>query len=299
MDFGINSLSYYTQTSYEKAYNSNNTTNSVNDVTGFEVGDRSNTNKVEGSGPPPPGGKAGKAGGGNTSGMGISSQLDEEDSEFLEDYSDIFSNFKELLTEINSDSNSSIFSTSLVSDDEEDDSIYKVDEDTLYDTLSDIVDAYNDSLDLLDDNYDSGTAVKSTLEGLTSLNYSANELSSVGISFDDNGYMNLDEDSFSDNYENNYDALEEGITGRNGLYSTLDKQVNKALTTSSFALVNKNIMKNSKSSMTMSSFMDDSDDSDYSNDFSEQLKLAELFSSYGSNNSSSYSGVGLLLNMQA
>lgn len=320
MDFSISNLSFNNQISYKDAYSYNkvddvNSIDNVNSVSNFEVGNSSSatsTNKVKGSGPPPPppSGNAGKARGGQSSRMGISSQLDEEDSEFLKDYNDIFSSFKELTMKINSNSSSSIFNTSSASDDNEDsiydiidsasdESVNKVDEDTLYDTLSNIVDTYNDALDLLDDNYDSGTAVKSTLEGLTSLNYSTNELASIGISFDNEGYMNLDEDSFSDNYENNYNALEKGITGRNGLFSTLDKQVNKALTTSSFALVNKNIMKSSKSGMTISDFMNSSDDDDYSNDFTEQLKLARLFSSYGSSNGSSFSGVGLLLNMQA
>lgn len=163
----------------------------------------------------------------------------------------------------------------------------QIDKDKLFDNLENLTSAFNKTIDFLDEHYDKGSGVKNTLEDFTEMFYLNDQIKEVGLSFDHNGYLSIDREIFDDAFDNNLSSLKEIISGSDSFFSNIDKKINNALTTSSFSLIENELLSNHNNML-----------GDYeSNDFMNQMNALGLYVQNGSVGVINYAAVGLLLNM--
>lgn len=167
-----------------------------------------------------------------------------------------------------------------------------MDKENLYNTVKNLTDAYNKTIDFLDENYSKGSGVKSTLENFTEMYYMKDKLNEAGLTFDDKGYLSLNKSTFDKAFDENLSSLEDVISGSNSFFSNIDKKINSALTSSSFSLVENELLTSHTNDFA-------NYESSQSNDFLDQMNFLGLYIENGSIGVINYAAVGLLLNMYA
>lgn len=117
-----------------------------------------------------------------------------------------------------------------------------VDSDKIASALSDLVNSYNSSLKLLNDNYDRGTGVDKQLRNLVAGLGSEQSLEQLGITVNKDATLKFDKDVFAKNMKDNPSLTKSLISGPGGI---ADKAFNKGsagMNTRSISLINGDLM---------------------------------------------------------
>ncbi|MCI8576628.1 MAG: flagellar filament capping protein FliD [Lachnospiraceae bacterium] len=169
-----------------------------------------------------------------------------------------------------------------------------VDEDDVVSAVKDLVDSYNSVSSMLSANSGRGIGVASHLESFKRGMADEKTLNAIGISFDKNGKMQLDEDKLKEALETDYEWTKNIISGQYGIAEKAAAKADKALSDSVQSIVDKDL-----------STGQSSDSSNSSNAFSasginsSSFQYFASFARGGAFNLSNYYAVGMLLNTLA
>lgn len=169
-----------------------------------------------------------------------------------------------------------------------------VDEDDVVSAVKDLVDSYNSVSSMLSANSGRGTGVASHLESFKRGMADEKTLNAIGISFDKNGKMQLDEDKLKEALETDYEWTKNIISGQYGIAEKAAAKADKALSDSVQSIVDKDL-----------STGQSSDSNNSSNAFSasginsSSFQYFASFARGGAFNLSNYYAVGMLLNTLA
>lgn len=153
-----------------------------------------------------------------------------------------------------------------------------VDSDKIASALGDLVDSYNSSLKLLNDNYDRGTGVDRQLRNLVAGLGSEQSLKQLGITVNKDATLKFDKDAFAKNMKDNPSLTKSLISGPGGIADNAFNKGSSGMNVQSSSLINGDLMGAQTDSITnpMNAF------SSYSRS-----------SAYAMNN---YAAVGMMLN---
>lgn len=169
-----------------------------------------------------------------------------------------------------------------------------VDEDDVVSAVKDLVDSYNSVSSMLSANSGRGTGVASHLESFKRGMADEKTLNAIGISFDKNGKMQLDEDKLKEALETDYEWTKNIISGQYGIAEKAAAKADKALSDSVQSIVDNDLStgKNSDSSNSSNALS-------ASGINSSSFQYFASFARGGAFNLSNYYAVGMLLNTLA
>lgn len=153
-----------------------------------------------------------------------------------------------------------------------------VDTDKVGAALGDLVDAYNSSLKLLNDNYDRGTGVDRQLRSLVAGLGSEQSLNQLGITVNKDATLNFDKSTFEKNMKENPSLTKNIISGVGGVADTAFNKASSAMSVNSGSLINGDLSSAQTSSIT------------------NPYNVFSMYSRSGAYNMSNYYAVGLMMN---
>lgn len=112
-----------------------------------------------------------------------------------------------------------------------------VDSEKVASALGDLVNSYNSSLKLLNDNYDRGTGVDKQLRNLVAGLGSEKSLNQLGITVNKDATLNFDKSVFAKNMKDNPSLTRSLITGPGGIADSAFNKGNAGLNTRSSSLI--------------------------------------------------------------
>lgn len=163
-----------------------------------------------------------------------------------------------------------------------------VDEDEIVSAVKDLVDGYRSVTKLLKDNASRGKGAASQLAAFQRGMADEKTLSKLGITYDKNGSLTLDEDKLKEALEQDYEGTVNLIGGQFGIAERTLSKADKALSDSV-----QHIVSNDLSSSSLSSSWNNGNDS------SSGYTLMNQFVHSGAYNLSNLYAVGMLLNTMA
>lgn len=170
-----------------------------------------------------------------------------------------------------------------------------VDEDDVVSAVKDLVNSYNSVTSMLSANSGRGTGVANHLESFKRGMADEKTLAAIGITFDKEGNMKLDEDALKESLERDYDWTKNIISGQYGMAEKAATKADKALSDSVQSIVDKDLSgdKKSDSSTGTSSALSANGIN------SSSFQYFAAFTKGGAFNLSNYYAVGMLLNTLA
>lgn len=155
---------------------------------------------------------------------------------------------------------------------------FGVSADDLVSSVQKLVDSYNDTVKLLNDNNNMGTGVGRQLKNLLTPAISEKSMELLGLSYNKDGTLALDEDTLKEAYATDSDQVKDLLGGRYSVAESLSARATSALTQSSQSLVNGSAANSSSSN-----------DIDF-------VSLMNSYSRRGAYNLMNYNYIGSLLN---
>mgnify|MGYP006883341023 CR=1 FL=1 len=169
-----------------------------------------------------------------------------------------------------------------------------VDEDDVVSAVKDLMDSYNSVTSMLSANSGRGTGVASHLESFKRGMADEKTLAAIGITFDKNGKMKLDEDALKEALETDYEWTKNIISGQYGIAEKAASKADKALSDSVQNIVDKDLSTTDKSDSNSSSSALSANGIN-----SSSFQYFASFARGGAFNLSNYYAVGMLFNTLA
>ena len=124
-------------------------------------------------------------------------------------------------------------------------SIYTgVDEDNIVSAMKDMVKKYNDTMETLSVGKSLGSGVYSQISDMSKRISNGTVLSMVGLSYDKNGNLSLDEARLRSQLEKDYDTTREIIGGQYGIATGLSQKADEALSKSVTSIMGRSLSGN-------------------------------------------------------
>ena len=155
-----------------------------------------------------------------------------------------------------------------------------VDTEKVASSINNLVDAYNSSLKLLNDNHGRGSGVERQLRNMLSGLGSDQSLKQLGISVQKDGTLAFDKKTFTKNMDENPSWTKRAISGAGGLADNAFSKASSGLNTSSNSLINGNVTNSRSQSQAATN----------------PYNVFRMYSKSGIYTMNNYNAVGMMLN---